>query len=219
MAERVASRDPARKIRLGKIWAELRDVAVGPTGAQQAEIDNSLTQLADRVTPGLPNPWARTVRTAVRSRSDQIPAALGAEIGAALPAESSGEPWWRFAGVAQGLLLGCAVVGLGWFLALLAIKVAGAQGLPALFSDLVFVPVSAVVVVVALAAGWLLARRCVTAVQVAAIRETEQLVADIGDRMAAVADEFVVAPAERELAELDRFRAELEVAAGHGRLD
>jgi hypothetical protein len=34
-----------------------------------------------------------------------------------------------------------------------------------------------------------------------------------------VADEFVVAPAERELAELDRFRAELEVAAGHGRLD
>src|SRR3984957_19335509 len=218
MAERLTSRDPVRKIRLGKIWDELRDVAAGPSGAQQADIDNSLTRVADQITPGLPGPWSRTVRAAVRSQSDQVPAALGAEIGAALPPESSGQRWWRVAGVAQGLLLGCAVVGLGWFLSLLAIKAAGARGLPALFSDVVFVPVSAVVVVVALAAGWLLARRCVTAVQVAATRETEQLVTDIDDRMAAVAAAMVVGPAERELAELDRFRRELDVAAGRGRL-
>ena len=111
MAERVASRDPARKIRLGKIWDELRDVAAGPTGAQQAEIDNSLTQLADRVTPGLPNPWSRTVRAAVRSPvgSDPGGARRGDRRGAPgrSPAESGGggspawpraccwaAPWW-----------------------------------------------------------------------------------------------------------------------------
>jgi GTP-binding protein EngB required for normal cell division len=219
MAERVGRRDPARKIRLGKIWDELRDVAAGPSGAQQAEIDNSLTQLADQVTPWLPDPWSRTVRAAVRSRADQIPAALGTEIGSALPPESSGERWWRFAGVAQGLLLGCAVVGIGWFIAMLAIRVAGGRGLPSLFTDLVFLPVSAAVVAVALAGGWLLARRCAAAVQAGAVRETDQLVEDIRDQMAAVAAEFVVAPAARELAEFDRFRSELEVAAGRGRLD
>jgi GTP-binding protein EngB required for normal cell division len=219
MAERVGRRDPARKIRLGKIWDELRDVAAGPSGAQQAEIDNSLTQLADQVTPWLPDPWSRTVRAAVRSRADQIPAALGAEIGSALPPESSGERWWRFAGVAQGLLLGCAVVGIGWFVAMLAIRAAGGRGLPSLFTDLVFLPVSAAVVAVALAGGWLLARRCAAAVQAGAVRETDQLVEDIRDQMAAVAAEFVVAPAARELAEFDRFRSELEVAAGRGRLD
>ncbi len=219
MAERVGRRDPARKIRLGKIWDELRDVAADPSGAQQAEIDNSLTQLADQVTPWLPDPWSRTVRAAVRSRADQIPAALGTEIGSALPPESSGERWWRFAGVAQGLLLGCAVVGIGWFIALLAIRVAGSRGLPSLFTDLVFLPVSAAVVAVALAGGWLLARRCAAAVQAGAVRETDQLVEDIRDQMAVVAAEFVVAPAARELAEFDRFRSELEVAAGRGRLD
>jgi GTP-binding protein EngB required for normal cell division len=220
LAERLANRDPARKVRLGKIWDELREVTAGPSGAQQAEIDNPLTQLADQVTPGLPDPWSRTVRAAVRSRADQIPAELGGQIGDALPPENSGERWWRFAGVGQGLLLGCAVVGLAWFIALLAVKAAGGgHGLPALFGNLVFLPVAAAVVVVALAGGWLLARRSADVVQAAAIRETDELVADIDDRMAGVANDMVVVPAAQELAEFDRFRAELEVAAGHGRLD
>jgi GTP-binding protein EngB required for normal cell division len=218
MAERLNTRDPARKIRLGKIWAELRDVTAGPAGAQQAEIDNSLTQLADQVSPDLPRPWSRTVRKAVRSHAAQIPAALGAEIGSALPAEDSGERWWRIAGVGQGLLLGCAAVGLAWFVALLAIKAGGAgHGLPGLFSSLVFLPVAAGVVAIALVAGWLIAGRCTTAVQAAAVTETDQLVEDITQRMTGVAYDLVVAPADQELAELARFRAELEVAAGHAR--
>ncbi len=219
MVERLTSRDPARKIRLGKIWDELREISAGPSGAQQSEIDNSLTQLADRVTPPLPKPWSRTVRTAIRSQADRIPAALGAEIGDALPAESSGERWWRFAGVAQGLLLGGAVVGLAWFVALLAIRVAGSgHSLPTLFTSLALLPVAAVVVVVALTAGWLMARQCGTAVQAAATRETDALVDEIGQRITTVARDLVIAPAEQELGELVRFRAELEVAAGRGRL-
>jgi GTP-binding protein EngB required for normal cell division len=219
MLERLTSRDPARKIRLGRIWDDLRDISAGPSGAQQSEIDNSLTQLADRVTPPLPKPWSRTVRTAIRSRADQIPAALGAEIGDALPAESSGERWWRFAGVAQGLLLGAAVVGLAWFVTLLAIRAAGSgHGLPTLFTSLALLPVAAAVVAVALTAGWLMARQCATAVQAAATRETDALVDEIGQRITTVARDLVVAPAEQELGELVRFRAELEVAAGRGRL-
>ena len=219
MTERLNSSDPTRKIRLRKIWSELRDVTAGPVGAQQAEIDSALTQLANQVCPPLPRPWSRTVRTAVRSYADEIPAALGGEIGDALPPENSGERWWRIAGVGQGLLLGCAAVGVAWFIALLAIKAAGAgHGLPALFTDLVFLPVTVGVVAAALIAGWLMAGRCTTAVQVAAIEQTDQLVDDIRQRMAGVAHDLVIVPANQELAELARFRAELGVAAGHGRV-
>jgi GTP-binding protein EngB required for normal cell division len=219
MAERLNTRDPARKIRLGKIWAELREVTAGPAGAQQSEIDNALTELADKVCPALPKPWSRTVRTAIRSHAEDVPAALGAEIRTALPPENGGERWWRIAGVGQGLLLGCAAVGLAWFVAVLAIKAAGAgHGLPALFSDLLFLPVAAGIVAVALIAGWLIADRCTAAVQATATEQTDQLVDDIGERMTSVAHDLVIAPADQELAEFARFRSELEVAAGHARV-
>ncbi len=49
----------------------------GPSGAQQAEIDITLTRLADEIAPPLPKPWSQTERAAVRSRAEEIPGALG----------------------------------------------------------------------------------------------------------------------------------------------
>jgi hypothetical protein len=46
-------------------------------------------------------------------------------------------------------------------------------------------------------------------------QETDLVLAEIGRRMTGVARDYVVSPAELELAELARFRAELQVAAGH----
>jgi hypothetical protein len=220
IAERLRHRNPARKIRLGQLWQELRNSTTGPSGAQQAEIDLALTGLADDVTPGLPQPWSRTVRTAIRSRAEEIPATLGAQIAAALPAERSAERWWRVAGVGQGLLLGCGVVGLAWFGTLLALGVFDTgSGLPRLFSSALLLPAAALLVAVSLCGGWLLARRCEVAVKVAAARESELLEAEIRTRMASVAQDLVLAPADLELAELERYRAELEVARGHGRAE
>jgi GTP-binding protein EngB required for normal cell division len=217
LAERLSGRDPMRKIRLGKLWAELRGVTAGPTGAQQAEIDNSLTVLADELAPVLPKPWSRTVREAVRSNSAAVPGALGAEIGAALPAESSGERWWRLAGVGQGLLLGLALVGLAWFGTLLGFWVSGpASGVPGIFTDPWLLALAALLVVVALVAGWVLAQRCALAVEHDARRESDLLTDDIRQRLIGVAQDLVIRPAELELSELGRYRAELEVAAGHG---
>ena len=136
LIERLTSRDPIRKIRLGKIWDELRGITAGPSGAQQAEIDNALTQVADERVPPLPRPWSRTVRAAIRSSADDIPAALGAEIGEALPGEAVIDRWWRLIGVVQGLLLGCVLVGAAWFVAVLVIGVAGVgSGMPRLFTS------------------------------------------------------------------------------------
>ena len=216
LIERLTSRDPIRKIRLGKIWAELRGVTTGPSGAQRAEIDNALTTVADEQVPPLPRPWSRTVRAAVRSNAADIPAAVGAEIGAALPADAAADAWWRAIGVLQGLLLGLVFVGVGWFAAVLIIGVGhvGSASLPRLFTGTWYLAWAGGLVIVGLLAGWLTSRICTRAVTAAVNREVDELQHDITRRMTAVAQDLVVAPAELELAELARFRADLRVAAG-----
>jgi GTP-binding protein EngB required for normal cell division len=215
LVERMVRRDPVRKIRLGKLWAELRGVTAGPSGAQKSEIDNALTELADEVSPALPKPWSSTIRVAIRSRADEIPAALGERIAAALPAENNIAPWWRVVGAWQGLLLGCSIVGLAWIIAIVIFGVLHAATVPHLFRAVGLLPVLVLLIAAALVLGWLTANSCLKAVRTAAVLENEQVTADMQARMASVAQELVVAPAQQELAELDRFRAELRAAIGH----
>ncbi len=216
LVERLTSPDPIRKIRLGKIWAELRGVTAGPSGTQRAEIDNALTKVADEQVPALPRPWSRTVRAAVRSNADDIPAAVGAEIGAALPVDAAVDGWWRAIGVLQGLLLGCVVVGGAWFVALLILGVGGvgSASLPKLFTGTWYLAWAGALVILALLAGWLTARVCTRAVSGAVAREVDELEHDINRRMTVVAHSLVVTPAELELAELQQFRIDLQIAAG-----
>lgn len=215
LADRAVSRDPARKIRFGKLWDELRGITAGPTGAQQAEIDNALTRAADEDVPPLPRPWSRTVRAAVRSRSAEIPRALGAEIGAALPPRAAVDRWWRLVGVLQGLLLGCAMVGVTWLVTLLVFGIRGAgPEVPRLFTNAWLIPWVGLLTAAALAGGWLTARLAIKSVREAAEADTARLLADIDLRLAEVAHEYVTAPAELELSEYGRFRAELRAAAG-----
>ena len=216
LAERLTSPDPIRKIRLGKIWAELRGVTAGPSGAQQAEIDNALTQVADERVPPLPKPWSHTVRAAVRSRADEIPAAVGAEIGAALPADSAVDRWWRVVGVVQGLLLGCALVGAAWLVALLILGVGGlgSASIPRLFTDPWYLTLGRGADRPRprwrMADGQVLHAGC----QLGSQPRDRLGLQDIDKRMAGVARDLVVAPAEQELAELEQFRTDLRIARG-----
>jgi len=204
-----------RKIRLGKLWAELRGVTAGPSGAQQSEIDTALTELADEVSPALPKPWSSTIRVAIRCRAADIPAALGERIGAALPAENNIAPWWRAVGVWQGLLLGGSIIGLAWIVAILVFGVFHAATVPHLFRAVGLLPVLVLFLAAAMVLGWVTANSCLKAVRTAAVLENEQVAEDMQSRMAGVAHELVVIPAQQELAELERFRAELRAASGH----
>jgi GTP-binding protein EngB required for normal cell division len=215
LAERLTSRDPVRKVRLGKLWDELRGVRAGPSGAQQAEVDNALTRVADENVPPLPSPWSRTVRAAVRSRAAEVPAAIGKQIGAALPDGAVVDGWWRLIGMVQGLLLGCVLVGIIWLAALVTLGVAHVgSGIPKLFSDPWLLPWAALMVIGGMVSGSVTARACTGAVSKAAKRATEEVAGDIQRRLEGVASELVLAPAEAELDELQRFRAELRAAAG-----
>jgi 50S ribosome-binding GTPase len=214
LAERITGRDPARKIRRSRLWEELRSVTAGPSGAQQAEIDNALTVVADAASQPLPAPWSRTTREAARSRAKEIPAALGTVMGEALPAEDHIAGWWRLVGALQGLLLGCVIVGLAWIAVIIAfgaVQVAGSAP-PRLFSDLALLPWIALIIAAILLLGWLAASGAMNRVQLAAVAEREQVEAQMRDQMAVTAQEMVIQPIEDELAELDRFRTELRAA-------
>ncbi len=213
--ERLTGRDPVRKIRLGRLWAELRSMSSGPSGAQQAEIDNALTKLADEVCPRLPMPWSWTTRSALRSHAEQIPAALGAALGDSLPAESTIAPWWRFVGALQGLLLGCVIVSLAWIATLLIFGVFHAAGnVPRLFGDASLLPWIVVLLAAFLFLGWLTAAGCVNLVRSAAARERGRLQETMRAKIRAVARELVMMPAEEELAEYLRFVDEFRIVAG-----
>ena len=213
MTERLRSPNPVRRVRLGQIWSELRGITAGPSGAQQAEIDNALTQVADEVAPPLPRPWSQTVRAAVRSRAERIPGVIGQEIRAALPSAASVDRWWRWVGVLQGLLLGLMIVGLGWLIALLVLGVGKVgSGVPKPFSDPWLLPFAGLMIILGLYGGWLTARISSKSVAEAAAHESSAVVDDIRERMLGVAHEMVIVPTVQELAELDEYRSALAVA-------
>ncbi len=215
VADRLAGRDPVRKIRLGTLWTELRSMSAGPSGAQQSEIDNALTKLADEACPALPMPWSRTTRSALRSKAEQIPAALGSVVGESLPAENTIAPWWRFVGALQGLLLGCVIVSLAWIATLLIFGFFHAAGnVPRLFSEPSLLPWAFILIAAFLILGWLTAAGCVNLVRSGAARERDRVQETMRAKIGAVAREMVLMPAEQELTDYRRFLDEFRVVAG-----
>jgi hypothetical protein len=217
LADRVTGRDPVRKVRLGTLWDELRDVSAGATGAQQTEISNAITVLAGEAGRGLPRTWQVSVRQAARSKTTSIPAALGNAISEALPKENNAAPWWRAVAAWQGLLLGVAAVGIAWLLAIIILGGFGvAPDAPLLLRDVGLLPWVALIVAAILLLGWLTANGCMAVVIREADEERERAERRMRTGIADVARQYVVVPVERELSEFARFHDELAVARGAG---
>jgi hypothetical protein len=211
----MTGRAAVRRARLGRLWEEVKGMAAGPSGAQQAEIDTALTGLADEVSEPLPRPWSQTTRSAVRSRAGEIPAALATAVSTSLPPEDRIAPWWRFVGALQGVLLACVFLSLLWIGALLAFGVFHvASNMPWLLGDAHLLPWGVILIAAFLLLGWLTASGCMNLVRTGAQRERERMQQTIRANIAAVAHDMVITPAEQELAEYRRFRDELKVAAG-----
>ena len=213
LADRVLRRDPVRKARLGTLWEELRGAAAASIGAQQAEIDNAITVLADETGHGLPAAWQASVRGAARSRAHEIPAALGAAIAGSLPAENKVAPWWRAVAAWQGLLFGGAAVCVAWLLGIIVVGAFHASAhASSLLHDVGLLPWVALLGAALLLLGWLTANGCMTLVAREADQEREQAEQKMQAGIAGVAQQMVLAPVDRELSEFARFQDELAIA-------
>jgi hypothetical protein len=86
--------------------------------------------------------------------------------------------------------------------------------LPSLFTGRVYLVWAIGLTIFGLVLGWLTAKICTSAVGTAVSRETDLLQGDIRRRLAGVAHDLVIVPAELELTELEQFRADLRIATG-----
>jgi GTP-binding protein EngB required for normal cell division len=207
---------------LGRLAARLRGAGPVPARkllasedadgaqAQRSEIDNAITVFADEVGGSLPEPWSRTVRAASRSRAGEAQAALGAAVTQGLPSRDKVTGWWRLIALVQWLLILLSVAGLVWIV--LIVSLHGSHKSSSLISATSLVPWLAVMVVALLLLGWLIESWCQNMVVLAADREREQANQTILNRVAAATSDLVLAPAGRELADYERFRAELAAA-------
>jgi GTP-binding protein EngB required for normal cell division len=177
--------------------------------AQRSDIDNAITVFAEEVGGSLPEPWSRTVRAAARSRANEAQAALGAAVARELPARDKVTGWWRMIAFVQWALMLLTLAGLIWIALIVALH--GSHKSSSLISTSLM-PWLAVMVVALLLLGWLVESWCRNMVVLAADREREQASQAILSRIAAVTSDLVLVPTGRELADYERFRAELAAA-------
>jgi len=113
----------------------------------------------------------------------------------------------------QGLLLGAAAVCVAWLLAIIVVGVFHASShASSLLSDVGLLPWVVLIAAALLLLGWLTANGYTAVVARKADEEREQAEQKMHAAIAGVAQKMVLAPIERELLELARFREELAIA-------
>ncbi len=207
-------RDPVRSVRLSRASADARMAVAGGADAQQSEVDSAITDFAEAVGQGLPDPWPRTVRTAARSQAASISGALSAAVSESVPAAARIPGWWRLVCAWQWLLVALVIAGIGWVGVLLVVGVFHAMGQhpPELLGSVALIPWVAAMVIAFFLLGWLTATGSQNAVTLASDREREQIAAAMRSRIDAVARDLVVISAGTELTTYTAFCTELTAA-------
>jgi hypothetical protein len=206
VARLVPRRDAVRDLRGG---AGTRPGVTAGT-AQQSEVDNAITRFADAIGGQLPDPWARSLREAARSKAPQVPGVLAAAVRDGVPPRDSVPAWWRLIGAWQWLLVLLAVAGVAWSVVIAVGH--GVKGSSALLSDTSLIPWLLIMSVAVLVLGWLTASGCRNMALAAAEREQARAADGMRERVTSVARDLVITPVGREIADYERFRAALSRA-------
>jgi GTP-binding protein EngB required for normal cell division len=205
-------RDPMRALRgAGAAVGTRGDITVGQ--AQQSEVDNAITAFAGTVGSGLTAPWEDSLRVAARCNAGMVPQALAGAVQAAVDEGKSGPPaWWRLITAWQWLLTVLAVAGVVLSLVIAVARLAGQhQGWT---SEVSLIPWLLVMTVAMLVLGYVTAMSCRNMAVTTAERERRDAERAMRARVAGVTHDLVLVATGREIAQYERFRKELAVAAG-----
>jgi len=208
-------RDPVRSLRTaGQNRGGSADgqAATAVARAPQSEVDNAITAFADAVGGELPGPWASSLRDAARCNASMVPSALADAVHQAVPGTRRVPVWWRLITAWQWLLTALAVGGVGWAV-VIAVAHSG-QPKSTLLGDVSLIPWLLIMAAALLLLGFLTASGCKNMALLAAERERESADQAMRERVAAVTRDLVLDATGREIAQYERFRKELAVAAG-----
>jgi hypothetical protein len=201
-------RDPMRALRAAGGAA---DATAGQ--AQQSEVDNAITAFADAVGSGLPEPWASSLREAARCNAGMVPRALSGAVRAVVAEGKSGPPgWWRLVTAWQWLLTALAAAGVALSVVIAVNRLTGhRQGW---ISEASLIPWLLVMAVAMLVLGYVTAVSCRNAAVATADSERQGAERAMRNRVAGVTHDLVLLATGREIAQYERYRRELAVAAG-----
>ena len=207
-------RDDLRDLRLATAQGSgtlVRSSLPAASPVQRAAVDSAVRAVADEASVGFSRPWAQAVRSASTSRRDELTDALDqAVVGTDLDLTSRAW-WWTPVRVLQWLLLGCAVVGLGWLLALAAL---GWLQLPLPDTPRTEgIPTPTLLLVAGLLLGVVVAAVSRVVARGFARRRSRAAARAMHTSIAAVAHTHVVVPVQAELDRHDRVGAALQTAA------
>ena len=201
-------RDPMRALRAAGVAA---GTATGQ--AQQSEVDNAITAFADTVGDGLPEPWSGGLREAARCNASMVPQALAGAVQAAAAEVRSGPPaWWRLVTAWQWLLTVLAAAGVVLSVVIALASSAGHHR--GWIGEATLIPWLLVMAVAMLVLGYVTAVGCRNVAVAAADHERRTAERAMQDRVAGVTHDLVLLATGREIAQYERFRRELAVAAG-----
>ncbi|XVV12874.1 GTPase [Actinoplanes sp. CA-131856] len=165
--------------------------------AQKSAVGLSVRAVATRAAAPLPEVWTPALNNAARSRAADLPDALDRAVGKTKLGMEKTPLWWRAVGALQLLLVGAAIVGLGWLLAGYGVRV---LGLPELNNPQIgAVPMPTVLLLGGLLAGvllWLVLKPIVEWGSRRARKKAEQR---LRQSITEVAREYVVAPVREVL--------------------
>ncbi|RKN14045.1 ABC transporter [Micromonospora musae] len=212
--------DPLRRLHLSGAPVEVTDPAeslVGatsvpdPTAAQRSALGLAIRAVADRAAAELPAGWPAAVTEAARSRLADLPDALDRAVAATDLGLGRRPLWWRFVGVVQWLVTLAALGGLAWLLLGYVLR---ALGLPDPEPPMVgVVPLPTLLLLGGLLAGLLLSALTRPIVRWAAGRARRRAEQRLAAAVAAVGDEYVLAPVRGVLADYAVAREALRDAA------
>jgi energy-coupling factor transporter ATP-binding protein EcfA2 len=175
--------------------------APDPT-AQRAAASMAARAVAIRASSGLPPPWPDAISEASRSRLYELPTALRTVAAPELD-EVASPWWWRLVSLAQWLAAGVALVGVCWLLVGWVLR---AMDLPVGF----LAPVG--LLAGGLVGGALLAAAVQPLVRWASRRAHARAARRLRNAVAAVGNEYVVAPVRAVLRAYEEARAALSAA-------
>jgi GTP-binding protein EngB required for normal cell division len=212
-------RDPMRALReAGAAAAGVGAVGVGAdsaTGqAQQSEVDNAITAFADSVGGALPEPWSAGLREAARCNAAMVPQALAGAVQAVVgKGRRSGPPgWWRLVTAWQWLLTVIAAAGVVLSVVIAFVRLTGQHR--GWIGEVSLIPWLLIMAAAMLILGYVTAVSCRNAAVATADRERQTAERAMRDRIAGVTHDLVLLATGREIAQYERFRKELTVAAG-----
>ncbi|SIQ60441.1 GTP-binding protein EngB required for normal cell division [Micromonospora avicenniae] len=199
--------DPMRRLHLPGAPGEATDPAESlvaatsvpdPTAAQRSALGLAIRTVADRAAAELPAGWPDAVADAARSRLTDLPDALDRVVAATDLGMARRPLWWRLVGAGQWLVTLAALGGLGWLVLGYVLR---ALGLPDPEHPMVgVVPVPTLLLLGGLLAGLLLAALTRPVVRWGAVRARRRADQRLTAAVAAVGDEYVLAPVRDVLA-------------------